>query len=135
MRIKPSIEIRDPDAFAVIASGSSMGPYLISEGHMCFCEPGLKPKRGDIICLERRTKSGKIELSIKTYSTALGDYAIEIYGYKMPYDREFAIDEKDEYELIDIIETQEIFWETIPTTDIERISPVTFISTRPIIGL
>lgn len=51
--IETSLEITDPDAFAVLAHGLSMVPEGIKQGFICVCSPGIPPSKGDIIHVKR----------------------------------------------------------------------------------
>lgn len=46
-------DLRDPDAFAVLAVGDSMIPAGISPGYLCFCSPADTPDFGDAVYVER----------------------------------------------------------------------------------
>lgn len=115
----------DPDAFAVISTGSSMQPFGIYEGYLCWCSPAMALKVGHIVCVERRNQTtGEVMLTIKKLGV-IGHGAYEIIGYEpaieTPSDATHAI------------ETQKVFWETVPENEIERISVVTHILTTPTI--
>lgn len=46
---------------AVMASGESMIPAGIGHGHICYCEPGLEPLRGDIVYVRRHDNCGTLK--------------------------------------------------------------------------
>lgn len=112
----------DKDAFAVISRGESMQPFGIYEGYLCFCSPALEPKIGDIVCVERMGDDDEISLTIKKLGL-IGHGAVEIIGYlPLKENPSSGLHSK---------QFQELFWETVPMKDIERLSVVTHIHTRP----
>lgn len=50
-----------PRTIAVMATGESMIPAGIGHGHICFCEPGLEPLRGDIVYVRRYDNCGTLK--------------------------------------------------------------------------
>ncbi|MBL4598557.1 MAG: helix-turn-helix domain-containing protein [Rhizobiaceae bacterium] len=116
-----SIE-NDPDAFAVISKGESMQPFGIYEGYLCYCSPATELLIGDIVCVERKGDDGEISLTIKKLGM-IGHGAYEIIGY-MPLKESLSAASHAK-------QSQELFWETVHIDDVERISVVTHIHTRP----
>ncbi|MBL4730992.1 MAG: helix-turn-helix transcriptional regulator [Rhizobiaceae bacterium] len=112
----------DPDAFAIISRGESMQPFGIYEGYLCYCSPATELLIGDIVCVERKEDDGEISLTIKKLGI-IGHGAYEIIGY-MPLKESLSSANHGK-------QSQELFWETVNKTDIERISVVTHIHTRP----
>ena len=112
----------DPDAFAVISKGESMQPFGIYEGYLCYCSPATELLIGDIVCVERKGDDGEVSLTIKKLGM-IGHGAYEIIGY-MPLKESLSSANHGK-------QSQELFWETVHIDDIERISVVTHIHTRP----
>ncbi len=112
----------DKDAFAVIAKGESMQPMGIYEGFLCFCSPATEMRIGDIVCVERKDPDGAISLTIKKLGV-IGHDAVELIGY-LPLEETPSSGTRGE-------QFQKLFWETVYNRDIERISVVTHIYTRP----
>lgn len=73
--MKPG-DLSDPDAFAVMATGTSMIPEGIREGYLCFCSPADAHDPGDVVFVERA--GGRA--SLKTYQGADDDW-IYLKGY------------------------------------------------------
>lgn len=46
-------DLKNPNAFAVLAVGSSMLPAGIQPGFLCFCDPDDSPDPGDAVFVER----------------------------------------------------------------------------------
>ena len=58
-----------PGMFAVIAIGASMQPEGIRHGFVVICDPNLKPRKGDVVYVERRDlEEGTVHASLKLYS-------------------------------------------------------------------
>jgi len=112
----------DKDAFAVISRGESMQPFGIYEGYLCFCSPATERLIGDIVCIERKEENGETSLTIKKLGM-IGHGAVEIIGY-LPLKETVSSGVHSK-------QSQELFWETVHNDDIERISVVTHIHTRP----
>ena len=112
----------DKDAFAVISRGESMQPFGIYEGYLCFCSPATKLLIGDIVCIERKGEDDKISLTIKKLGI-ISHGAYEIIGYRPTQEIPSLALHGKEY--------QELFWEAVNVKDVERISVVTHIYTRP----
>lgn len=112
----------DKGAFAVISRGESMQPFGIYEGYLCFCSPATELLIGDIVCIERIEENGDISLTIKKLGM-IGHGAVEIIGY-LPLKETVTSGVHSK-------QSQELFWETVHNDDIERISVVTHIHTRP----
>lgn len=55
-------DLRDPNAFAVIAVGDSMIPAGISPGYLCFCSPDDSADIGDAVYVERADRHATIKL-------------------------------------------------------------------------
>lgn len=118
----PKTISNDPDAFAIIARGESMQPFGIYEGFLCFCSPATELKIGDIVCVERKLEDGTISLTIKKLGM-IGHGAFEIIGYS-PLEEVPGYGSKG-------YQFQKLFWETVHEKEIDRISVVTHIHTRP----
>ena len=54
-------DLLDPDAFAVIAIGTSMRPAGICQGFLCFCSPRMAVDKGDRVYIERRDGTATIK--------------------------------------------------------------------------
>jgi phage repressor protein C with HTH and peptisase S24 domain len=55
-------DLRDPNAFAVLAVGDSMIPAGISPGYLCFCSPADPADIGDAVYVERADGHATIKL-------------------------------------------------------------------------
>lgn len=53
LAVATTLEISDPQAFAVVAQGLSLCPEGIQPGFLCICSPLLKPLARDIVHLKR----------------------------------------------------------------------------------
>ena len=57
-----------PGMFAVIAIGASMQPEGIRHGFVVICDPNLKPRKGDVVYVERRDlEEGTVHASLKLF--------------------------------------------------------------------
>lgn len=114
----------DPDAYPVIATGTSMQPFGIYSGFLCWCSPAMRLGLGDIVCLERKLPNGDIMLTIKKLGV-IGHDAYELIGYEQSVETPSSEPHG--------VETQKLFWEAVKMNEIERISVVAHILTRPTI--
>lgn len=55
-------DLRNPEAFAVMAIGMSMVPAGIQPGFLCFCDPADSPDRGDAVFVGRADGRGSIKI-------------------------------------------------------------------------
>lgn len=53
LAVTTTLDIPDPNAFAIVAQGLSLVPEGIQPGFLCICSPMLKPMPRDIIHLRR----------------------------------------------------------------------------------
>lgn len=49
-----SLEIADPNAFAVTVHGQGLMPEGLQPGFLCICSPMLRPVKGDIVHIKRQ---------------------------------------------------------------------------------
>ncbi len=54
-------DLQDPDAFAIIAIGTSMRPAGICQGFLCFCSPRMAVDKGDRVYIELRDGTATIK--------------------------------------------------------------------------
>ena len=57
-------DLQDPDAFAVIATGTSMQPAGILNGFLCFCSPRDSHSTGDAVFIETTDHRASIKMVI-----------------------------------------------------------------------
>jgi len=113
---------KDPHAFPILASGESMQPFGIYAGFLCWASPAEEPEMHDIICVERRSEQGDVLMSIKSLGLVSSD-GVELYGYRPVAEDSYGG------------ETQEVFSEFITSSALVRISVITHILTRPLVGV
>ncbi len=103
------------DTFAVHATGASMQPHGIFDGHICFCDPRLDANMDDIVCIEHKMGDDTV-LAIKIMGL-IGSDSIEVYSYKQTTEADGR-------------EVYESHGELIRKKDIVKISVVSWILTR-----
>lgn len=61
MSVDAQLRLDDPEAFAVLATGSSLWPEGVRHGFLCFCAPSYTRKRGDIVFIERHDRTAALK--------------------------------------------------------------------------
>lgn len=78
----------DPQAFAVMAAGTSMQPDGIRPGYICLCTPSASPKQGEAVYVEDHKNRAALKIFIQqdeTWLTLKGWLAPETDGRQKPY--------------------------------------------------
>ena len=99
---------RSPEMFAVVATGESLIPAGIMEGHVAFCDPRSKPEVNDVVFVERSNDT----VSLKMYRGGDETHII-LEGWLPPRDG-----------------AQEVYTLRVPRVEIKRIAPVIFVRRR-----
>ena len=89
-------DVQDPDAFAVMATGSSMKPAGILPGFLCICSPATPCDVGDAVFLERRDGAASIKLYLGQDADWLmlrGYLPPDADGAQPPYDEKIRLTE------------------------------------------
>ncbi|MEX1206417.1 MAG: hypothetical protein WEB85_14330 [Dongiaceae bacterium] len=89
-------DMQDPDAFAVMATGSLMKPAGIFPGFLCICSPATSCDAGDAVFLERRDGAASIKLYLGRDADWLllrGYLPPDADGAQPPYDEKIRLTE------------------------------------------
>ena len=89
-------DVQDPDAFAVMATGTSMKPAGIFPGFLCICSPATPCDVGDAVFLERRDGAASIKLFLGQdvdWLLLRGYLPPDAGGAQPPYDEKVRLTE------------------------------------------
>ena len=109
LRVQRPTDVNDPNAFAVIAAGTSLLPEGVKPGFVCICSPEIQPESGDLVYI--RDKAGKAALKI--FRTMQGEW-LQIEGYLPP----------------DTVGRQQIYTEKKAMNQVEMLATVLYIKRR-----
>lgn len=70
-----------PDMIAVMASGESMLPEGIGNGHICFCDPHAMPMAGECVYVETLNKRGSLKKYIGDGVRKDGKRTVKLHGW------------------------------------------------------
>ena len=103
-----ALDLKENETFAVIAHGKSMQPEGIRPGFVCYCRPGSKPRKNDIIYARR--KDGRA--TIKKFLETENNEWLRLRGYldpnqggqQEPYEDKVRLKDIEEIAVIELIQ-------------------------------